>query len=73
MAKAVWVKENPGANEPGTVENDKLMKIIEQTIHEDNGEKHVKEAPAFIQLFEGSERLGTARKLLGMTTMNQGL
>jgi len=45
----VWVKENPGANEPGTVENDKLMKIIEQTIHEDNGEKHVKEVEKVIK------------------------
>ncbi len=44
-----WVRDNPDANEPGTEANDKFMKILEQTIHEDNGEKHTRDVEKVIK------------------------
>jgi hypothetical protein len=44
-----WVKENPQANTGGTPENDKLMKILEQTINDKTDQEHSKDVEKVIK------------------------
>ena len=44
-----WVKENPQANTGGTPENDKLMKILEQTINDKTDQEYSKDVEKVIK------------------------